>query len=493
MTMQIPQRNVAIAGAGLAGTLMAMYLARRGWNVEIYERRADPRQTRIYSGRSINMTLAIRGLAALAEVMDVNKVLELTMRVEGRMVHGLDGSLKFHPYGVKSDEVIYAISRSALNIRLLDIAEKEFPNIKILFNHRFHTIDTKNWAADIYDEVGRYHKFITPDFIVGADGTFSTVRQQVQRNGYANFRQEYLEAGYKELVFAAGPNRSFQMASNALHLWPRGKSMLMAIPNRDGTFACNCILPFDGTDSFADLTTSSKVMDFFRDKFPDAVDIIEGLPNSFLRNPPAAFPSTWAYPWHSGDRIVLIGDACHTVVPFYGLGMNAAFEDCSALNQCIEKHGTNLGLAFQEYQELRKVNTDALAEMSLQNFIELRDKVRSPILSARKKVFTALHRVFPNLVVPLYTMMSHTKMPFAEARRRANLQDRWARCLGIDLIIWLVAAFQICTGLFRRVASVHLRQPQPTHSVLNATAAAVHQSSAPELEPSRQEQTVSHS
>src|SRR5579859_2967131 len=462
MTTKLSERNVAIVGAGLAGTLMAMYLARRGWRVDIYERRTDPRLTRIHSGRSINMTLAIRGLAALSEVLELKKILELTMPVEGRMVHEEDGSLKFYPYGVNKTEIIYAIQRSALNMRLIDIAESSFPNIKVRFNHRCNMIDLKNWSVDIYDENSQEHKFINPDFVIGADGTFSAVRQQIQKNEYANFRQEYLENGFKELVFAAGPNNSFQMAANVLHLWPRGRSMLMAIPNLDGTFASNCVLPFGGPEGFGRLDTPARVMEFFQDKFPDAIGLIEGLPHSFLRNPPAGFPSTWADPWHSSGRVVLIGDACHTVVPFYGLGMNAAFEDCFVLDQCIEKHSGNLGLAFSEYQHLRKTNTDALADLSLQNFVELRDKVRSTRLSARKKVFNVLHKMFPKAIVPLYTMMTHTTMPMAEALRRAKAQDRWARWLGIDIVISLVAAFQLCARLFKKTSTL---RPKPAASV----------------------------
>ena len=269
--------------------------------------------------------------------------------------------------------------------------------------------------------------------------------------------------------------------------------MLMATPNLDGAFASSCILPFNGNESFARLDTPAKVMAFFQDKFPDAVGLIEGLPHSFLRNPPAGFPTTWTDPWYSGDRVVLIGDACHTVVPFYGLGMNAAFEDCLELDRCIEKHPENLPLAFQEYQHLRKVNTDTLAELSIQNFVELRDKVRSPMLSARKKVFASLHKVFPSAIVPLYTMMSHTRMPFAEARRRAKLQDRWARCFGIDIIIWLVTIFQICADLWERVITVRSKQPTKADSAVLNLAPATAESEVPNLETAPQEQTVSYS
>jgi kynurenine 3-monooxygenase len=437
---KIREKNVAIMGAGLAGTVIAMFFARRGWNVDVYEMRPDLRKTNTQSGRSINMTLAIRGLAALAKTMDLDRIRDLMIPLEGRMVHEADGSTRFHPYGINQKEVIYAVTRAGLNARLMDIAQT-FPNIHIHFNHRCLAIDKKNWVADIRNEISRESIQISPDFIVGADGTFSSVRQQMHRHEYANFQQEYLESGYRELLFTAGPGGTFQMPNNALHLWPRGKSMLMAIPNLDGTFASNCILPLQGESSFAALDTPGLAMEFFRKHFPDAVDLIDGLPHSFLNKPAGGFVTTRAVPWHYEDRVVLIGDACHTVVPFYGLGMNAAFEDCAVLDACIEKHGNNVGLAFQEYQHLRKPNTDVLADLSVQNFCELRDKVRSYTLTARKKVFSALHRLFPKTVVPIYTLMSHTTVPFVEVFNRTIRQDRIARYCGVDIPVTLVAGF----------------------------------------------------
>ncbi|HXA84872.1 MAG TPA: NAD(P)/FAD-dependent oxidoreductase [Candidatus Dormibacteraeota bacterium] len=436
----VTEKNVAIMGAGLAGTVMAMFLARRGWNVAIYEMRPDPRTAGIYSGRSINMTLAVRGLSALAKVIDVGRILDLTIPLEGRMVHEVDGSTRFHPYGINQKEVIYAVTRSALNARLMDIAQT-FPNIHIHFNHRCTAIDKKNWVVEVRNEISRDVLQIAPDFLIGADGTFSSVRQQMHRHEYADFHQEYLESGYRELVFTAGPQGTFQMPHNALHLWPRGKSMLMAIPNLDGTFASNCILPLQGEESFATLGAPGQVMDFFRSQFPDAVNLIDGLPDSFLQKSAGGFITTRAVPWYYRDRIVLIGDACHTVVPFYGLGMNAAFEDCAALDACIEKHRENFELAFQEYQYLRKPHTDVLADLSVQNFRELRDKVRSYTLTARKKVFSTLHRFFPKTVIPIYTLMSHSTMPFADVLNRTCRQDRIARYCGVDLPVALVAGF----------------------------------------------------
>lgn len=453
-------KKVAIMGAGLAGTLMAIYFARRGWQVDIYELRPDCRITRVSGGRSINLTLAERGLAALARVIDLADILDITISLEGRMVHSLNGALKFHPYGIKSTEVIYAVTRSALNARLMDIAER-YANIRIWFSHRCIKIDKKNWVVEIYDEKSQSHKHISPDFIVGADGTFSTVRQQMQRNDRANFQQDYLNCGYKELVFAAAPGNKFQMHKNRLHLWPRGKFMLMAIPNLDGTFASNCILPMEGPGSFDALDSPAKVVKFFEEQFPDAVGLIDDLPNTFLRNPVSGFLTTRTLPWYHGDRIVLIGDACHTVVPFYGLGMNAAFEDCAVLDSCIGEHPQQLSLAFQKYQQLRKPNTDVLGDLSIENFVELRDKVRSYRLIARKKLIAGGHWLFPKAVVPLYTMMSHTTLPFAEALHRSKLQDRRMRYFGTDLAVLLLAGFLACKDHISKALAPDFKKPGP--------------------------------
>jgi kynurenine 3-monooxygenase len=440
MTTKVSEKNVAIMGAGMAGTVMAMFLARRGWNVDVYEMRPDPRKTGVHGGRSINMTLAVRGLVALSRVIDVNQILDLTIPLQGRMVHEIDGSTRFHPYGINPKEVIYAVTRSKLNARLMDLAQT-FPNTHIHFNRRCIAIDKKNWVVDIRNEQSGEITQVAPDVLIGADGTFSSMRQQMHRHEYANFQQEYLESGYRELVFTAGPEGTFQMPNNALHLWPRGKSMLMAIPNLDGTFASNCILPMQGESSFATLDTPDVAMDFFRKQFPDAVNLIDGLPDSFLNKPAGGFITTRAVPWHYRGRIVLIGDACHTVVPFYGLGMNAAFEDCAVLDTCIGKHQEDLELAFHEYQQLRKPHTDVLADLSVENFFELRDKVRSHTLTARKKVFSALSRLFPKTVIPGYTLMSHSTVPFADVLKRTRRQDKIARCCGVDVPIALLAGF----------------------------------------------------
>lgn len=449
------RKKVIIIGAGLSGTLMGIYLARRGYEVNIHERRKDMRLDPITSGRSINMTLAARGLSALKQVLDLDKILQLTIPLAGRMVHDEHGALKFIPYGSKKDEVIYAIKRNELNMALMDVAET-YPAVNISFGQRCVAVDKHRGRVDLLNEATNEPAQVEADFIIGADGTFSTVRQQIHRGERANYRQDFLDCGYKEIYLPPGKNNTFQLEKHALHVWPRGSCMLMGIPNLDGSFALTCILPFEGNRSFNALTTEADVMAFFNTLFPDVTPLIGDFARCFLEKPVAMFPTTKVYPWHHCGRVVLLGDACHTVTPFYGQGMNAAFEDCQALDACLDEHGEDSEIAFIEFQALRKRNTDALADLSVQNFFELRDKVRSPVLQARKKMDMVLHKVLADSWLPLYTLITHTTIPYADAIERYRRQCRIGRMMGMDVALLALAgwiqgeqALKQCAELFR--------------------------------------------
>jgi kynurenine 3-monooxygenase len=297
----------------------------------------------------------------------------------------------------------------------------------------------------------------------------------MQHGERANYRQEFLAWGYKELRIPAGPGGTFAMEKNALHVWPRGDRMLLAIPNRDGSFTCTCILPFQGEDSFASLRSDVQVRSFMHAQFGDVASLMPTLIDDFTGHRTAEFVTIRTSPWHYKDRVVLIGDACHAVYPFYGQGMNAAFEDCSELNQCLGRHEEDWGAAFEAFYGLRKRNTDVLADLSRENFVELRDTVRSPILVTRKKVTAEIHRRFPKVCVPLYTLVTHTTMPYAEALARAQRQDRMLRWLGLDVVV-LVGATALAlrhpvqtlarTGSrFPRVAPVRFRVSHWTRSL----------------------------
>jgi kynurenine 3-monooxygenase len=441
--------NVVIVGAGLAGSLMAIYLARRGYRVDVYERRPDCRTEAGKRCRSINMTLAERGLRALDEVGILQQVLDLTVTVKGRMVHELSGPVKFQPYGKNEKEVIHAVMRKDLNICLMNHAEG-FPNLKIHFRQQCVGIDKQARRICFSDNQSGESYFVEPAFIIGADGTFSTTRQQLHRGERANYDQEFLERGYKELTIDPVPGGGWQLPRHALHVWPRGSCMLMCIANRDGSFTCTCVLPFEGELSFESLNTEKAVREFLFGNFPDLMPLMPNAVENFMRNPPSEFITTRTNVWHYKDFCVLLGDSCHTVVPFYGQGMNAAFEDCSILDQCIEQHRDDLETAFSKFQRLRKRNTDALARLSVENFIELRDKVRSRKLIARKKVDHFLADLLPGTWVPLYTLISHSTIPYADAIERAKKQNRVARYLGVDLLLWLLTAALVSRDGFNK-------------------------------------------
>ncbi|HEY8458908.1 MAG TPA: NAD(P)/FAD-dependent oxidoreductase [Blastocatellia bacterium] len=434
------QANVCIVGAGLGGSLLAIYLARQGYQVEVYERRPDMRKEPVDAGRSINMTLAARGLQALAKVGLLESVLDQTTPLKGRMIHAIDGAKTFQPYGKNKDEVIYSIVRNKLNIKLLDAAEA-LPNVELFFNHRCLNIDKESGTAQMRDEKSGQSKTIHPSFIIGADGAFSTVRQQMHKGVRAYYQQEFLDWGYKELHIPSGVGGGLE--DDALHIWPRGDFMLLAMPNRDRSVTCACILPFEGDPSFGSLKTEKQIIDFFAEQFPDALPLMPTLAEDFLRNPTVEMITTSTHPWHYKNRIVLIGDACHAVVPFYGQGMNAAFEDCVVLTECVSNAGGDLGAGFARYQELRKKHTDALAKLSKDNFIELRKRVQSPMFVARKKIEVALNRLFPKAWMPLYTMVTHTTIPYAEALNRLQRRNRIARYFGIDILLLLIAGLMV--------------------------------------------------
>lgn len=442
--------KIVIIGAGMGGSLMAVHLARLGFEIEIYERRADMRTDRVERGRSINMTLATRGLEVLSQVGLLDAVMDETIPLQGRLIHNLDGTRTFQPYGKNGSEAIHSIKRNKLNITLMEAAQA-LPNVKLFFHKRCVNIDKQNGVLQLQDERTREMETVHADLIIGADGAFSTVRQQMHRGVRAHYKQDFLDWGYKELTIPPAANKSHQIENHALHIWPRGDHMLLAMPNADGSFTCTCILPFEGDYSFSTLNTPEAIKGLFQKWFPDALPLMPNLVEEFNENPIVEMITTHTHPWYFRDRVVLLGDACHAVVPFYGLGMNAAFEDCAVLSDCIARATGGLEGAFAEYQRRRKPNTDVLAELSKENFVELREKIESPLFVARKKVDVVLNRMFPRVWIPLYTMMSHTNMPFTDAVKRARRQTRIARCLGMDVVLLSAAGATVAWGYGRKI------------------------------------------
>jgi kynurenine 3-monooxygenase len=429
---------VVIVGAGLAGALLACYLGRAGRHAEVHEKRADPRGASQDRGRSINLALSIRGIHALRELGLADEVLASSVLMRGRMVHARDGSLTFQPYGKDDSEALHSVSRAGLN-RLLVEAAARHESVQLCFGHKCTGLDGDGAAVEFVDETTQAPVAVPAAAVVGADGAYSAVRAWMQRHEGFDFQQAYLSHGYKELTIPAGSSGAFRMERNALHIWPRGSFMMIALPNRDGSFTVTLFWPLEGPNSFAALTTRGEVLAFFREQFPDAVPLLPALTEEFLTNPIGSLVTIRCQPWRIG-RVVLIGDACHAVVPFLGQGMNAAFEDCTVLYQSLLEQKWDWGRAAARCEVLRKEHADALADLCIANFIEMRDKVGSPLFVLGKRLAVRLHRLFPRWYLPLYTMIEFTRIPYAQAVRRARAQARAVGAAAVALVALLTGA-----------------------------------------------------
>jgi len=411
-----------LVGSGLAGGLLAAYLGRRGYDVDLYERRADPREGNIVGGRSINLAISTRGIHALERIGIADEALRHAIPMRGRMIHDKSGTLHFAPYDVDPKKCINSIGRASLNAAVIEAAQR-YPNVRVHFNHKCTDVDLDEAVCLLETETGKLTA--GGDAVIGVDGAFSAVRASMQQN-IDNFQydESYLAHGYKELTIPPGPDDSWQMEKNALHIWPRKSFMMIALPNPDGSFTCTLFWEFEGPRSFATTKTEDDVRRFFDEEFPDAVRLMPTLLEDFKNNPTGSLVTIRCAPWYYRDRVCLLGDAAHAVVPFYGQGMNAAFEDCVVLDECLEKFPNNRERAFAAYFSRRKENADALADLAIGNFIEMRDKTASRAFRAKKKLDHFLEAALPGMYLPLYTMVTFTRVPYAQAARRARLQDR---------------------------------------------------------------------
>lgn len=431
-------QRVAIVGGGLAGSLLALSLSERGYAVDVFERRSDPRVIGAESGRSINLGLSKRGIQALTEVGLIDMVMPLTVVMRGRMIHAPDGGTRLQPYGKNRGEVLYSIDRNELIQLLLDRADRQ-PGVTLHFEHRFVSADKERRTLEMESEGAT--RTIDADWVICADGAFSRCRPEMQRGIRADYHQEYLEWGYKELTLAAGPDGQSVIDLTALHVWPRAHCLFVSHPNRDGSHTLTLFLPHEGPDSFETTKTPEDIRALFQKYFPDLLPMLPALVDQWINRPTGALLTTKTAPWRFEDWMVLVGDSAHAVYPFYGQGMNSAFEDCSALLSALKANANDRTRAFTVYEQSRRPQTDVLMELSKANFIELRQKVSSPWFLARKRLDVALNRLMPKVWLPIYTMVSHTTMPYAEALARARKQDR---ILGTSAAA--VAALAIGTG-----------------------------------------------
>jgi kynurenine 3-monooxygenase len=421
-----------IVGAGLAGTLLACHLGKTGRRVDVYERRPAPPGKHEVGGRSINLAISVRGMQALREVGLAEEVLRSAIPMRGRMMHALNGKLTFQPYGKDDSESINSISRAGLNLTLIQAAEC-YPYVRLFFDRCCTGFDPNTGAIHLANPP----ESVSTRVLIGADGAYSAVRHEMQMHGNFNFRQDYLTHGYKELHFPAGPGGTFVMEKHALHIWPRRRFMMIALPNQDGSFTCTLFWPLEGPGSFALLQTNDEVRRYFIKQFPDAVPLIPDLVEQYRANPVGSLVTIRCQPWHMGGRAVLLGDAAHAVVPFLGQGMNAAFEDCTVLGRCLAENPESVETAFQRFEEQRKKDVDTLADLCLENFVEMRDKVGSRLFLLKKHAENILHRRLPRLYLPLYTMISFTTIPYAAALLRAKRQNRILAGILSILLIWI--------------------------------------------------------
>ena len=445
--MSARPRNVALVGGGLVGSLLAVVLARRGHRVDIYERRPDPRKGTAGRGRSINLAISNRGLHALGLVGLDKPVVAASIPMRGRMIHPPDGVLHFQPYGHEAHHVIHSVSRASLNRLLLESAEA-LPNVRVHFGHRCTRVDLETATCTFEEIDSRRSIDVRADLVAGADGAFSEVRHAMQLTDRFEYSQSFLGHGYKELTIPAGPGGAYPIERNALHIWPRGGFMMIALPNLDGSFTCTCFWPFEGENAFGALQTETQVLDYFRRVFPDAVPLMPTLAEDFLQNPVGSLVTVRCRPWHFHDRALILGDAAHAIVPFYGQGANAGFEDVALLDGCLERSGDDLARAFDELQALRKEHVDALADLAIANFYEMRDKTASRTFLLGKKLEKWLHRLLPFWYVPLYYMVTFSRTPYADAVRRANWQWKVVRrgaAVAALLVILALAALWMRT------------------------------------------------
>lgn len=415
-------RDINIVGAGLAGALLAVLLARRGLRITLYDRRPDPRQATAVGGRSINLALAARGIRALERAGVMDRIRPLLIPMRGRMVHDLSGSVTLQPYGQREHEVIHSVSRAALNRVLIEEAAC-YDTVTLRFEQTCVGAsiehNTLRWRNNT--DGTEYETALTPT--IATDGAGSAVRTSLTATKHLIVGEDWLDHDYKELTIPAQAGRHV-MDGNSLHIWPRGGFMLIALPNTDGSFTATLFLARTGTNSFAALTDATAVNAFFQREFPDVVPLMPNLAQEFQAHPQGQLGTVQLTPWHIGGNVLLLGDAAHAIVPFHGQGMNAAFEDCSVLDTLLDEIGTDWEPLFTAFSNSRRPNAAAIATMALENYTEMRDTVRDAGFVRRKAIAMELERRFPERFIPRYSMvMFHPEIPYAEALRRGTLQE----------------------------------------------------------------------
>jgi kynurenine 3-monooxygenase len=413
--------HIAIVGAGLVGGVQACYLAQRGYKVSVFDRRPDIREVEFVAGKSINLALSDRGWKALEGVGVAEEVKTMAIPMPGRMMHDVQGELTFQPYG-KEGQYINSVSRGGLNQVLLRKAAT-YDNVDLYFDEKCLDVKLDDGVVVFENTVTGKVSERKFDRIFGTDGVFSAVRTRMHRLDRFNYEQKYLTHAYKEQVIHPNPDGTHKMEKNALHIWPREEFMLIALPNMDGSYTVTLFMPFEGPVSFEALGTDEEVTAFFRKTFPDALDLMPTLIEDYHENPTSSMCTVRCYPWHYKDKVCLIGDSAHAIVPFYGQGMNAGFEDCTVFDDLLNEHGENWVKLFELYSEKRKPAGDAILELALRNYIVMRDLTADPEFLLQKKIENRFSEKYPDKWIPLYEQVTFTHIPYHEALAAGDVQD----------------------------------------------------------------------
>lgn len=414
------KKNIAIIGSGLVGSLLAIYLRKHGHDITVFDRRPDIRNIK-FSGRSINLAMSNRGWTALREVGIEEEIKKIGIPLDKRAMHVVGQPEYYQKYG-KEGEAIWSISRGVLNKKMIDLAEDA--GVDFRFNEKVWDVDlpeAKIFTGETEKSEWKEYQY---DIIFGCDGAFSRVRHKMQRRSRFDYSQDFIDVGYKELTIPANEDGSHKLDKNSFHIWPRGKFMLIAMPNLDGSFTCTLFMPFDGEVSFENIKTKENAQEFFVTYFPNVMQVMDSLMEDFFKNPTSAMVTMKCYPWTYWDKVALVGDSAHAVVPFYGQGMNAGFEDIYCLNNMIEKFGDDWEAVFSTYQKERKPNADAIAELSYRNFMEMSSKTADPQFLLQKKIEKRFAQKFPEKWIPAYSRVTFSNRPYAEALAIGDAQEK---------------------------------------------------------------------
>lgn len=419
-------KTATIIGSGLVGSLWAIYLSKSGYEVKVFERRPDMRKQKISAGKSINLATSYRGWKALEEMGIADEIKKIAIPMYGRTIHDMNGNTNYQPYGI-NNQAIFSVSRGEINSKLMDIAEKS-GKVEIHFNKECVGADLENGTVQLKNcETGKTNQ-VTSDVVFGTDGAFSAIRYHaMQKLDRFSYSQNYIEDGYREILLPANKDGSFKLEKNTLHIWPRGRFMLIALPNVDGSFTCTLFMPFENHEyCFSQLTSKEKVNNFFKNVFPDFYEMIPDIADAWENHPLSSLAIIRCFPWTHG-KTALMGDAAHATVPFFGQGMNAGFEDCSVIYQLMKKHNENWPEIFKEYEKLRKPNGDAVQELSLLNYIVMRDKVNDKEYLLQQKIERRMNELYPDKYFPMYSMVSFSEIEYHVALKKGKEQDELIR------------------------------------------------------------------